>query len=89
MYVEFYKLAVGAVFGFRGNLYRKTAFTSAQEMARPDGRQWFSIMVGATWVTSDGPFLSAEEAEEWKPDYAYWDPVVEGRDLEARELGGA
>jgi hypothetical protein len=70
-------------------LYRKTAYAAAQEMARLDGRRWFSIMIASTWVTSDGPFLSPEEAEEWKPDYGHWQPVVEGRDLEARELGGA
>ena len=89
MDVEFYKLAVGAVFGYRGNLYRKEAISMAQEMARPDGRNWGLIILGTAWVSSDGPFLSPEEAEEWKPDYGHWQPVVEGRDLEARELGGA
>jgi hypothetical protein len=61
----------------------------AQEIARPDGRRWGHIMQGQTWVISDGPFLSPEEAAEWKPDWGVWEPAVVGRDLEARELGGA
>jgi hypothetical protein len=79
----------GAVFGYRGNLYRKIAMSMAQEMARPDGRNWGQIMVGNVWVRSDGPFLPAEVAAEWKPDWGHWEPAVVGRDLEARELGGA
>ena len=89
MYVEFYKLAVGAVFGFRGNLYRKEAMCMAQEIARPDGRNWGHVMQGCTWVTSDGPFLSPEEAAEWKLDWGHWEPAVGRAGFGGAKLGGA
>jgi hypothetical protein len=89
MYVDFYKLAIGAVFEWRGQRYRKEAMCMACDEGRPDGRHWGHIFQGQTWVISDGPFLSPEAAAEWKPDWGEWEPAVVGMDLEARELGGA
>jgi hypothetical protein len=53
------------------------------------GATGVTLMVGNAWVSSDGPFLSADEAAEWKPDWGVWEPAVVGRGLEAQELGGA
>jgi hypothetical protein len=94
MYVDFYRLAVGAVFEWRGQRYRKEAPCMACDEGRPDGRRWGHIMQGQVWVISDGPFLSTEEAAEVLADghrrgRGVWEPVVVGRDWEARELGGA
>ena len=88
MNVEFYELALGAEFRWRGQRYRKLAMCMA-EREDPDGRRTGSILYGGTEVESEGPFLSAEGAARWKPVWGAWTPVIEGRDMEARELGGA
>ena len=84
MNVRFYQLAIGAVFEFGGRRYRKTAMSFAQ-----DEQEWGYIFLGEVEVVSDGPLLPPEVAAKWKPERGHWAAVVEGRDVEAGELGGA
>jgi hypothetical protein len=70
MNVQFYELAIGAVFEFRGKRYQKTAMSMAE-----DERHWGNIFQGWYKVESEGPFLPPEVAAKWKPDPAmlrYW-----------------
>ena len=55
MYVEFYRLAVGAVFEWRGHRYRKEAMCMACDKGRPDGYQVESVEFSSTDLLFD-PF---------------------------------
>ena len=86
MNVQFYELAIGAVFEFRGKVYRKTAMSMAD-----DERNWGNIFQAWIKVESGGPFLPREVAAKWKPDPAvlrYWNldgyaELKEGADAES------
>jgi hypothetical protein len=74
MKVQFYELAVGALFEFGGTRYQKTAMSMAE-----DERGWGCVFMGETEVVSDGPMLPPETAARWKPERGHWAAVVEGR----------
>lgn len=84
MNVQFYQLAVGAAFEFRGKRYRKTAMSMAA-----DERDWGNVFEGWTKVISDGPLLPPEVAAKWAPDPAmlrYWN--LDGDAESKAEAGG-
>jgi len=68
MNVQFYQLAIGAEFEFRGQRYRKLAMS----MAEDDGRRWGHVFMGGIEVVSEGPLLPAEVAERWRPSDIPW-----------------
>jgi len=67
MNLNFYQLAIGAVFHFRGQSFRKQAMSMAEVLAEGEQRGWANIFQAETEVVSDGPLLSADEAAKWKP----------------------
>jgi hypothetical protein len=72
MNVQFYQLAIGAVFTVWGRTYRKTAMSMAE-----DERQWGNVFLEETEVVSDGPLLPPEVAARWKPERDHWKAAVE------------
>jgi hypothetical protein len=67
--MQFYQLAVGARFVFRGRKYRKIAMCMTEDEDRVG-----HIFQGETEVEADGVLLllPADEAERWKPSEEYW-----------------
>ena len=67
--MQFYELAVGARFFFRGRRYEKLAMSMAA-----DEEQIGSVFMAETVVTADGEplLLSQEEAARWKPPEHHW-----------------
>lgn len=67
--MQFYRLAPGARFEFRGKRYMKTAASMANDADRIG-----SVFLGETEVTMVGePMLLPEaEAGKWKPSNTHW-----------------
>ena len=67
--MQFYELAIGARFFFRGRRYEKLAMS----MARGEDRIGH-VFMAETEVTADGEpmLLPPEEAARWKPDGRHW-----------------
>jgi hypothetical protein len=67
--MQFYELAVGARFLFRGRRYEKRAMS----MARGEDRIGH-VFMAETEVTADGEplLLPPEEAARWKPPEKHW-----------------
>jgi hypothetical protein len=67
--MQFYELAVGARFFFRGRRYEKIAMS----MARDEDRIG-NIFMGETDVAADGEtlLLLPEQAALWKPPERHW-----------------
>ena len=69
MSMQFYELAVGARFSFRGRRFEKTAMSMAQDEERCG-----HVFMGDVEVTADGEplLLAPEEAARWKPPEKHW-----------------
>ena len=74
MKLEFYKLAVGARFQWRGKRFKKLGMSCAED----EGRR-ANVFLGLMEVEPEGepPLLSPAEAARWKPPYDVWTEVVE------------
>jgi hypothetical protein len=77
MNVQFYELAIRAVFEFRGCQYQKAAMSMAEILAEGPKRGWGSVFIGETRVVSDGPLLPPEVAARWKPERGHWAAVID------------
>jgi hypothetical protein len=82
--MKFYELAVGGVFTFRGQTFRKTAMSMAE-----DERRWGNVFLGETEIISDGPPLPPEVAAHWEPERGQWARLIEEmlREAEVNKTG--
>ena len=71
--MQFYRLAKGVRFEFRGNQYEKIAMSMAQDRERTG-----CIFQAGTEVTPIGEplLLPAQEAEKWKPSDIPWTAYI-------------
>lgn len=71
--MQFYQLAKGARFGFRGKQFEKIAMGMAE-----DAERCGNVFMGETEITPIGEprLLSAEEAERWKPSASHWTAFI-------------
>jgi hypothetical protein len=67
MNIQFYQLAIGAEFEFRGRRYRKLAMSMAEDELRCG-----NVFQAGYEVVSEGPLLPAEVAERWTPSDIPW-----------------
>jgi hypothetical protein len=74
--MQFYELAIGARFVFRGRQFEKIGMSMAHVLADSPQRHWGSVFMGETEVVSDGPLLSPEVAAVWKPERGHWAAVI-------------
>ena len=67
--MQFYQLAKGARFEFRGKEFQKTAMSMAV-----DAERCGNMFQGGTEIMPIGEplLLPAEEAEKWKPSATHW-----------------
>lgn len=71
--MQFYQLAKGARFEFRGRRYEKTAMS----MAADQNRCGVIFQAGTEIVPIGEPLLlPAEMAEQWKPPAGHWTDYV-------------
>jgi len=76
--MQFYELAIGARFFFRGRRYEKLAMSMAEDEERvghsflADAEVTLEVRGAECGVRSDPELLPPEEAARWKPDDRHW-----------------
>ena len=71
--MQFYQLAKGARFEFRGKQFEKVAMSMAVDADRNG-----NVFQGETEIKPIGEalLLPAEEAEKWKPPATHWTSII-------------
>ena len=71
--MQFYELAKGARFEFRGKQFQKTAMSMAEDAQRNG-----NVFQGGTEITPIGEplLLPPEEAEKWRPSPTPWTAFI-------------